>query len=284
MQAILVPTDFSPGSRTAVEVAALLAVQADAGLVLLNVDENATQAATSRQSRAYNQQSDTVTTSDLYDYLIELRRELVQKRAFSGLKIRTELCPGSLVSVVETYAERNNMDLIVMGTRGAGGLEELLIGSNTEKVIRRACCPVLAVPEETIPGPIKNIAFPTTLKDDQKVVFRRLAALQQTLGTDISFHILYVNDPAGLGSEEAIEQRYRDLVSDSNLLNTTFHLKGALDLDEGIEILQFAKEQGVDIITMGTHQRRGLSHLILGSMTEDTVNHSNIPVLTIPLR
>ncbi|WP_247231577.1 universal stress protein [Telluribacter sp. SYSU D00476] len=284
MQAILVPTDFSPGSRTAVEIAALLAAQANAELVLLNVDENATHVKTLGEFVPHDELSDTISTNEPYEYLVELRRELVRYPVFTDLKIRAELYPGSLVSVVETYAERHNMDLIVMGTRGAGGLEELLIGSNTEKVIRRACCPVLAVPQEAIPGPIKVIAFPTTLKDDQKVVFRRLAALQQTLGMDISIRLLYINDPAGLGSEEAIEQRYLELVKDSNLQNTIFHLKGALDLDEGIEILQFAKEQQADMITMGTHQRRGLSHLILGSMTEDTVNHSDIPVLTIPIR
>lgn len=284
MQAILVPTDFSPGSRTAVEIAALLAVQANAELVLLYVDENAIHAKTLGEFVPPDQQSDTLTTHELYEDLAELRRELVRNPVFTDLKTRAELYPGSLVSVVETYAERNNMDLIVMGTRGASSLEELLIGSNTEKIIRRACCPVLAVPQEATPGPIKVIVFPTTLKDDQKVVFRRLAALQRTLGMDISFRLLYINDPAGLGSEEAIEQRYRELILDSTLQNTTFHLKGALDLDEGIEILQFAREQEADMITMGTHQRRGLSHLILGSMTEDTVNHSDIPVLTIPIR
>ncbi|HEV7350617.1 universal stress protein [Telluribacter sp.] len=284
MQAILVPTDFSTNSQKALEIAAGLAVQANAELVLLNVGDNVTNTSPIQEFVTFDQNSRGGLTQNARDYMVELRRELMENPAFVPLKIRAEFYKGSLVPIIENYAEQYNIDLIVMGTRGASGLEELLIGSNTEKVIRRACCPVLAVPQEAKTGKITSVVFPSTLKDNQKVVFRRMAAIQKTLGTGIQVQVLYINDPAGLGSEEAIQQRFRELISDSQLLNTTFHLKGALDLDEGVEILRFAKEQQADIIAMGTHQRRGLSHLLLGSMTEDTVNHSEIPVLTIPIR
>jgi hypothetical protein len=49
-------------------------------------------------------------------------------------------------------------------------------------------------------------------------------------------------------------------------------------------ILDFAHEQDADLIVMATHQRRGLAHMLLGSITEDTVNHSDIPVLSLSIK
>jgi nucleotide-binding universal stress UspA family protein len=283
MKTILVPTDFSPSSLKAVELAALLSLHTGAELVLLNVDESLDAEALLSGTGSSVSRTATANSQATRALIRKLKNDLVKYPAFTTLNVRTDLQPGSLVPVVEEYTLKQNIDLVVMGTLGASGLTEFLIGSNTEKIIRRIGCPVLAVPNGATTKPIRTIVFPTTLRDDQKVAFRRVATFQEMLGPEVTVQVLYVNDPAGLQNEEAIRQRYEELVLDSTLRRSELHIKGAFDAEEGSEILHFAQEQRADLLAMGTHQRRGLSHLLFGSMTENTVNHSDIPVLTIPI-
>jgi hypothetical protein len=77
-----------------------------------------------------------------------------------------------MIGVIEEVVKDHAIDLIVMGTRGVSGMEEFFIELNTEKVIRRVSCPVLAVPSSV--KSFNKIVFPTTLKNDQANAFSAL--------------------------------------------------------------------------------------------------------------
>ncbi len=185
-----------------------------------------------------------------------------------------------MYSTVNNVATDDDIDLVVMGTKGASGLNEFLLGSNTEKVIRTAPCPVLAIPEHAKRFEPKVVLVPSTLKEDQNTVFEYLTHWERTYGFLVK--VLYINNPSGLPTDGSAEARKNRLTEAAGLKKTDVILTAG-SFSEGDSILAAAEQCNADMIVMGTHQRQGLSQMLFGSITADTVNHSHIPVLAVPI-
>ncbi len=281
MKKILVPVDFSDASTNALRVAAQLAVRANASLYLLHVNEMAPYIIPVSEYAYTSSPADL----EVYDKEAEERMQnvkavLLNERRFSQLQVETAVEEGLLTMVVKTVTENEDIDLIVIGTLGASGWKETLVGSNTERVIRHADCPVLVIPEGVRELDIKRVLVPSTLKPDQKGVFKAVKAWQDLLGFEVL--TLYINDPLNAATNGSIEAEKKRLVEPAGLSEVYLHLYGP-SLNEEVAILEYAAEAKADMIVMSTHQRRGLSHLLFGSITEDTANHAHLPVLAVPI-
>lgn len=281
MKRILVPTDFSEFADKALQTAVAIAQKSGAELFLLNANEMAVAALPIAEYYYYDKEKEQSYLQMVNESLDKTLQRIASDMDLGDVKISTLVESGLLVDVVEEVCKREQIDLVVMGTQGATGTKEMLVGSNTEKVVRNAPCPVLSVPNKAYSG-FGTIVFPTTLRPDQATAFKKLAMMQQVF--DGKIHLLYLNNPAHLPNDEAIVNRKDEMVSDAGLKNVEIFMGEQNVFDEENAILQFAKNQNADMIVMATHQRKGLSHLFLGSITEDTVNHSDIPVLAIPIR
>ncbi len=280
MKKILVPTDFSKYSQHALEVAADIALKTNAEIMLLHANEKMVTATPLAEYYLYDKAIEDEYLDMVTESLKKTLTDIADNGKFARVRIQTAVIGGPMASVIEEVVKDHAIDLIVMGTRGASGLEEFLVGSNTENIIRRAKCPVLAVPIAV--KSFSKIVFPTTLKDDQSKAFHTLASLQGIFNGDIS--LLYLNNPAHFENDEAIEAQKNQLVAMAGLKNATLYVSKQNVFNEEDAILSFAHEHNADLIVMATHQRRGLAHLLVGSMTEDTVNHSDIPVLSISIK
>jgi nucleotide-binding universal stress UspA family protein len=95
-------------------------------------------------------------------------------------------------------------------------------------------------------------------------------------------HLLFVNTPSHLKKTSERVAEVNDFARAYNLDNYTTNLRD--DNHENDAIVAFAKEIKADMIAMGTHGRRGLSHLFTGSIAEDVVNHASCPIWTFPIR
>lgn len=199
---------------------------------------------------------------------------------YANLDIKTRVEDGYLHTCIRNVANEDNADLVVMGTKGASGMSEFLIGSNTEKVIRTSPCPVLSVPENSGKFSPKVVLLPSTLKTDQGGVFHYLATWAKMFPFLVK--VLYLNNPSSLptdGSAEARKNRFAEAAG----LPKTDVIMTTESFFEDSSILAASDQCNADMIVMATHQRHGLSHLLFGSITEDTVNHSHIPVLAVPI-
>ena len=280
MKKILVPTDFSGFANNALEVAADIALKTNASIMLLHANEKMVTATPLAEYYLYDKAIEDEYLDMVNESLKKTLAEIADNDKFARVKIETAVIGGPMVSVIEEVVKDHAIDLIVMGTRGASGMEEFFIGSNTEKVIRRAPCPVLAVPKAVTS--FNKIVFPTTLKEDQKGAFSALAELQDIFHGEIT--LLNLNNPSHLKDNAAIEARKNELLKATALGKATLFVSDADVFNEEEAILDFAHQQKADLIVMATHQRRGLAHMFMGSITEDTVNHSDIPVLSISIR
>lgn len=281
MKKILVPTDFSQNSKNALRAALGLAAKTGAQVEVLHVNTAAAYAPVLPDyyvaEAAAVEEYATVVANDLR----MLKREMTEDKAFAGVALETRIEEGFLHTTMNEIAEEDGCDLVVMGTKGATGAVEFFVGSNTEKVIRTSICPVLAVPETAQDFNPRTVVLATTLRPDQAVAFEMVVAWQQIFDFDVK--ILYLNNPGGFDSMAAIESAEAEFRKAYGLKNADL-FTASNTFDEEKSILKFADGIEADLIVMATHQRRGISHLMFGSLTEDTANHSDIPVLCVPIK
>lgn len=143
---ILCPTDFSAPARKALQYACDLAAQYDAELHLLHVLPDPVAALT-----AYGP----VVSAIPPDWEESMRTQVNQQLADAvdkdwarNRKLRRAVCEGVPFAEIIRYARENDIDLIVMGTHGRTGFNHFLMGSEAEKVVRKASCPVLTIPPD----------------------------------------------------------------------------------------------------------------------------------------
>ncbi len=282
MKKILVPIDFSQSAKNALLVAAEIAYKSGAALELLHVNLAAVYSAPFSE---YIAVSEYVVEDQQYDdsaalAMEKLKMEILAMPTYSNLDMKTRVEEGYLHSTVRNVANEDDVDLIVMGTKGSSGMGEFLVGSNTEKVIRTAPCPVLAVPEHTQQFNPKLVLLPSTLKSDQKSVFHYLANWEKVF--DFHVKVLYLNNPSGLPTDGSAEAQKNRLAEAAGLKKTDVIITSGTFFEDDA-IIVAADVCNADLIVMATHQRQGLSHMMFGSITEDTVNHSHIPVLAVPI-
>ena len=182
-------------------------------------------------------------------------------------------------SISESIVEENP-DLVVMGSKGSSGMEEVLIGSNTEKVVRTATCPVVTVKAATDPGSLKKIVFASDFKEDNDEIARRMKNLQGLFNAQLYFVV--VNTPANF-------ETTRESIKRINLFAKTYGFEGVKaeiynSRSEESGIIEFAEDIDADLIAMATHGRTGFLHLITGSIAEDVVNHAKRPVWTLKVK
>jgi nucleotide-binding universal stress UspA family protein len=280
MKKILVPTDFSENAKQALHVAAGIAAKTGARLEILHANTAIAYVPPLPEYYLADQYNALDYHETAVEELYELKRELARTPAFQHLDLETRVEEGFLFDAIRRVAREDEVDLIVIGTKGSSGLSEFFVGSNTEKVIRTAPCPVLAVPIHSGEFKLGTVAVATTLQPDQLPVFRLLAQWQELYPFTVK--VLYLNNPAGFDRDAEIDTALGGFMALTGLRDA-LAFTSENTFNEEASIRRFAAEHRADLIVMGTHQRQGLSHLLFGSLTEDTANHSRIPVLSVPL-
>ena len=136
---ILVPTDFSDSARQALDWGTTLAREFKAELVLLHVVENLTV--------GYASDLFPVPMAEVYEEIAGYARteltKLAEEVRSQGVTVSERLCQGTPSAEIIRLAKDEPTDLIVVGSHGKGLLDHALFGSTTERVVRKASCPVL---------------------------------------------------------------------------------------------------------------------------------------------
>jgi nucleotide-binding universal stress UspA family protein len=141
MEKILVGCDFSPDSGQALKHALSLAQEFEAELHLAHVIEPPTQPGLYKEDISASEEIQ----QRYRDLLTQKLKEMVPVEARYWCTPQTGLLEGQPYEEIVTYAESNDIDMIVLGVRGHGLVKTLLLGSTTDRVVRRSPCPVLSV-------------------------------------------------------------------------------------------------------------------------------------------
>lgn len=278
MKKILVPTDFSKPAAWALEVAIRIAKKAKAEIVLLHIVEQPTTESFSvaGQIEMSEQWEDKIFTLKL----VEKNRadlSLAAKTAEdAGVPVTCELMLGNPFHGVKTVITEHQVDLVVMGTSGRSKFEGMVVGSNTERVVRHAKCPVLTVHEPPSEKDFANIVYATSMNDNEKAFAEVVKNAQELYQAKV--HLVRINTPMNFQPDHISMQALKDFARKSKLEKYTLSTFSDRSEEEGI--LHFAAAIDADLIAMATHGRTGFAHMLVGSIAEGVVVHSRKPVLT----
>jgi nucleotide-binding universal stress UspA family protein len=278
MKKILVPTDFSKPAQLAADAAADIARKSGAELILLHVVEGASEGSFNIEGEATysGDWEDKIFTMKLIEKAKKQLTKLAEDSKFSDVKVRQELKMGSPFHGMNAIITEKKVDLVVMGTSGKSELEQMIIGSNTEKVVRHAHCPVLTLHNKPIRKEFKNIVYATSMDKDEEVFSKIVRRTQELYGATV--HLVRINTPGNFQRDAVVKKYMQDFAKKLQLKNYTINVFNDVTEEEGI--VYFAESIEADLIAMATHGRTGFAHVLAGSIAEDVVSHSRRPVLT----
>ena len=277
MKKILVPCDFSKPAINAYRFALDIAAQSKGTIHLLNVIELPVMHDTVLMPVLNFEEQ---LLKDLRENAEGRFKKITDKYNAEGVKVITTVQFGAVSRMIQDYITDKSVDLVTMGSHGASGLREFFIGSNAEKMVRNSPVPVLVI-KDYYKGPIKNIVFPNTLDtENQEDLVMKVKALQNFFKAHL--HIVWINTPLNFTSDNVTKERLQAFTKRFLLKDYTISVFNSTDEEQGV--IQFSNSIKGDLIAMGTHGRRGVSHLINGSLAEDVVNHNKGLVWTYSLQ
>jgi nucleotide-binding universal stress UspA family protein len=279
MQKILVPCDFSKQAIDAFRFALDIAEKSKGEIHFVNVVELPVL-------------HDTVLMPVLTfeaDFLKELQQKVIsrfdnitEKYQPGKVNVKTKVVLGATSFMIQEYIKKHRIDLVIMGTRGASGVREFVLGSNTEKIVRNASVPVIAVKKYPKPGSIRNIVFANDLTETEnlKDLVSEIKELQAFFKATL--HVVKVNTPVSFTQDAVTDQKLKDFAAAYSLKNYTLNIYN--DLHEETGVINFTHKIKAGMIVMGTHGRKGLVHAVSGSLAEDIVNHVDCPIWTYTIK
>lgn len=272
MKRILVPCDFSDPAVQAFKFATEIARKSGGEVIVLNVIELPV------MSDSVLMPALSFEEAFIKDMKVHAEKNFSKMKTkwASDIKLTTLVEYGGTTASIRDFVKDNKIDLVVMGTHGASGMKEFFIGSNTEKIVRTSTVPVISVKGNTKLSSIKNIVFPNTLDLDQEELTLKVKALQSFFGANL--HVLYINTPSRFRRDIEIKKEMKAFAKRFMLKDYTLTIFNDYTEEEGLQ--NFVAETKSDIVAMATHGRRGLNHLMSGSIAEDAVNHLQCPIWT----
>ncbi|WP_317046078.1 universal stress protein [Aquimarina sediminis] len=276
IKSILVPTDFSKQAESALKVAAQIAKKNNAKIYLLHILELPMHLSDLMSTGTPGPGPEAVFFMKQTHKKFE---EVLKKDYLDGIEIIETVNFEDVMHGVIDASTKNDVDIIIMGSHGSTGFEELFIGSNAEKIVRTSKKPVLVIKEDCDIFDIKDFVYATNFDDEDKPCL--LAANEFSKSIDAKLHLVWINTANGFKTTYETEEKMNKMISNLNIENHTLNIYNDITVEKGI--LNFAGSIHAGMIGISTHGRKGISHFINGSLGEDVVNHAKRPVLTFKI-
>jgi len=270
---ILVPTDFSETSNYAVEKACRLASKLGAKLYIIHVLESSPYKLVPADE---NPKEKVVYQKNIMDRLEKLSKSISDQY---HIEVNTLLGENKVVEVIEDAVKDNNIDLIVMGTSGASGMREFLIGSNAQRVVNRSVCPVITfrvppgelgfktivLPVEEWNSSIEKLDYVTEIAKIYDSQVHLLGIIESNKKADMRRVLVLLNTAEKYLKENNISF-VRKIISSQHIAKET---------------LLYAEEIKADLIMVMTEHESRLESVLAGVLARHIANHSLIPVMSI---
>ncbi len=262
---VLLPTDFSENATLATMFALDIAKRTNGHILALH---------------AYDvpHYERSMTTS----LLLEMKKSAEQNMAEfemeyltnAGVSYECHVMIGNPIRLSKEMVVNHDLDMLVMGTKGASGIEEFLIGSNAASVIHNVEVPVLVVPPSSKVKPIKKIVLATDLAfKSKKPPLMRLAKFAKVYDSEV--FLLHIQADTGIpeGSRELVAEAMGDV-------KHSYHINSKTD-DIEKAILDFCEEKETDVVCAISKRYGFWQGLFHKSLTSKLAYHSKIPLLAL---
>ncbi|WP_411030508.1 universal stress protein [Spongiimicrobium sp. 3-5] len=277
MKQILIPTDFSDNSWNAILYGLELFGKSECTFHLLHINA----------IPSYSGAASSISTSSklMQDAILKQSREALQE-----LLVRIKKLPNNashdftltavydfFVDAIKRQVEEKDIDMILMGTKGATGLKKVTMGSNTGDVITKVKCPLLAVPEDARFKQPKEIAFPTDYYNgyDLKVLDTLIAIASVSNAVLRILHISKKGEELTEG-QKANKDFLHNYLGD---LEHTFHFVRGTKLETAVQC--FADSRDIDMVAMVAKNLNFFQRILFRPAVEEISYHTEIPFLVL---
>ncbi|KAA5539942.1 universal stress protein [Adhaeribacter rhizoryzae] len=274
MKTILVPTDFSKNATNALNYAAGLINQIGGELIMVHFIE-----------LPVTPLDGAMIVTPVAQLAEEYHQELTQQadtlaKQFSGnIKIKAQCRFGDLLTNLNILIKNYNIDLVVMGTKGASNVLYKLVGTNTADFIKIANCPVLAVPDKAQFTGINQIAYASDFESEESIFLQQLFAFAEPLQAEVAI----IN---------IIPERHLNIFSDNHVLreiklqyaDKKYSIAQIQEGDVLTGINEFVAETHPDVLAVSIHARSFLEDIFHKSISKSLFYQVQLPLLALPER
>jgi nucleotide-binding universal stress UspA family protein len=284
---VLVPVDFSPPSRLAVNYGVELARKFRARLTLLHVVESGAAVVAgfpgegSDAAKKHGEQA------------LRMLSALIAPEDQDDLDLRIVMKSGDIKDEIASVIDEQHADIAVMGTHGRGLFSRWLIGSVTEGILRKVSIPILTVCHATRPLAFNRILFATDCTESSKRAFDFVLEMACSMGSQVT--LLHALDPVAVTYGGAEMAQYIDRHNATEVQSELAGLvaEGAQQdvrvetvIAEGFaadEIAKAAEEYNADLLFIAVKHKGLVERVLLGTTAERAIREAHIPVLSIPV-
>ena len=299
LQNILVPLDGSELAEQAVSVGASIARRSGGMLRLVSVEEPLPALVLASESPEVAREVEIEAEGKLTEYLESMAQAVQHVQAGT---VETALLQGPVAGALSEYAGSHAIDLVVMTTRGRGGISRWLTGSVADQVLRRTTVPVLLLHPRELPQPtqFRRILVALDGEVEEEVLNPALAlgslnpAARYTLTRVVEPAIpiltplaLYPGRPGRHYTQRLVDQARIYLAGVCRRLSAKgIEATHKVLVGRGIaeQVLELAGALGADCIAVGTRGARGAERVIVGSVADKIIRGAEVPVLIGPVR
>ena len=295
---ILVPLDRSDVAEQAVSVAASIARRSGGVLRLVSVEEPLPVLALASDSFEVAKEVAVEDRGAMGEYLGSLAAAV---RDVQGGRVESAILHGPVAKSLSQYADDNAVDLIVMTTRGRRGVGRWLMGSVADQLMRRVHVPLLLLHPRDPPWPINFRRILVALDGESEDLLMSCTVALGGPYPEANYTLARVVEPPFpvvmplspypvMVEPERLEYqagKARTYLENACRQLQTRGLESTYKVlfgDVAKQVLQLAETVPADCIVVGTHSRRGVKHLVLGSQAERIVHEARVPVLIAPVR
>lgn len=195
---------------------------------------------------------------------------------------------------ITQYVRNEGIDLVVMGTHGRRGVNRMVFGSVTEKVVRRAQCPVLTVREGSEVEPtqtVRRMVVPVDFSEASKMALRHAKEIALTYGAKLELvHVVeemvhpsaYGVEPPGVPGNDILNRLERSLAEMVRKDIGYEHVRVKATVGHPPSaILDYVRNRNADLVVIATHGRTGLDRILIGSVAEPVIRRSPTPVFVV---
>jgi len=277
MRRILLPTDFSENALNAIRYAVQLFKNSSCEFYLLHTYTPAAYNVGSMSDSYSALELQKVTKENAVRSMDEVEESIKAEFKNENHHFHKIVTFNLLVHEIQDLVETKGIDIIVMGTQGATGAQEVFLGTHTMYTIKKVKCPVIAVPSGFGYERPKEILFPTDYKLSKSNPYLSLIREICDLHT-ARLNLLYAYYGEPLNSEQKQVKAYLDVYFKEN--SHLFHIAENTDVPGAIE--KFQVKNKINLLIMIHNRHNFFENLLFKPVINEIAYHTNIPFLVIP--
>jgi len=271
MKKVLVGMDFSRGALNALDYSIDLSEKSESEILLLWVEPSGFEI----------DQEPGQKNEIRHDAKLELEKLISEKKEkHPNLKLKFKQRKGKIYKEFSNVAASGQFDLAVIGTHGIGGFEEFWVGSNAYKIISYCPCPVISIRTDyKNRGIINKILLPIDDYIDTTKKVPMAAKLATEYNASVIILGIYETDLSSINRK--IDHNITETKNYLQSKNIEFQFSRCKSNNSSHSIVTYAEKEAADLMVIMTDQNKATSDIIMGRRSQQIINNSSIPVLSV---